>query len=46
MDLQLELSKQETARLKTQIDHLSQTLEDTRTMLSEVHLWFDHPDVC
>ena len=38
VDLQLELSKQETTRLKTQIDHLSQTLEDTRAMLSEVYL--------
>jgi len=36
VDLQLELSKQETTRLKTQIEHLSQTLEDTRTTLSEV----------
>ncbi|KAJ7236740.1 hypothetical protein B0H12DRAFT_1139991 [Mycena haematopus] len=35
VDLQLELSKQENARLKTQIDHLSQTLEDTRRTLSD-----------
>ncbi|TFK40767.1 hypothetical protein BDQ12DRAFT_679995 [Crucibulum laeve] len=35
VDLQLELSKQENARLKAQIDHLSQTLNETRTALSE-----------
>ncbi|KAF7348346.1 Protein MLP1 [Mycena sanguinolenta] len=35
VDLQLELSKQENARLKTQIEHLSQTLEDTRKTLSD-----------
>ncbi|KAJ6508423.1 hypothetical protein C8R45DRAFT_1069158 [Mycena sanguinolenta] len=35
VDLQLELSKQESARLKTQIEHLSQTLEDTRKTLSD-----------
>lgn len=35
VDLQLELSKQETTRLKTQIEHLSQTLQDTRATLSE-----------
>ncbi|KAJ7689165.1 hypothetical protein B0H17DRAFT_1012272 [Mycena rosella] len=35
VDLQLELSKQENARLKTQIEHLSQTLDDTRATLSE-----------
>ncbi|KAF8132213.1 TPR/MLP1/MLP2-like protein-domain-containing protein [Mycena galopus ATCC 62051] len=35
VDLQLELSKQECARLKTQIDHLSQTLDDTRATLSD-----------
>ncbi|KAF9468627.1 TPR/MLP1/MLP2-like protein-domain-containing protein [Collybia nuda] len=34
-ELQLELSKQETARLKAQIDHLSQSLDETRTTLSE-----------
>lgn len=36
VDLQLELSKQENARLKAQIEHLSQTLDDTRNTLSEV----------
>ncbi|KAJ7758135.1 hypothetical protein DFH07DRAFT_772602 [Mycena maculata] len=35
VDLQLELSKQENARLKTQIEHLSQTLNDTRATLSD-----------
>ncbi|KAG9227404.1 Protein mlp1 [Pleurotus ostreatus] len=35
VDLQLELSKQENARLKTQIDHLSQNLGETRKTLSE-----------
>ncbi|KAF4577004.1 hypothetical protein EYR36_004990 [Pleurotus pulmonarius] len=35
VDLQLELSKQENARLKTQIDHLSQNLDETRKTLSE-----------
>ena len=38
VELQLELSKQENARLKTQVDHLSHTLEDTRKALSEVRL--------
>jgi nucleoprotein TPR len=42
VDLQLELSKQETTRLKTQIEHLSQTLEDTRTTLSEVSVLLFH----
>lgn len=36
MELQLELSKQETARLKTQVDHLSQSLDKARVSLSEV----------
>ncbi|KAL6308319.1 hypothetical protein BKA93DRAFT_560042 [Sparassis latifolia] len=35
VDLQLELSKQETTRLKTQIEHLNQSLEKTRNELSE-----------
>ncbi|KAF5333006.1 hypothetical protein D9758_015176 [Tetrapyrgos nigripes] len=35
VDLQLELSKQENTRLKTQIDHLQQTLHETRQTLSE-----------
>lgn len=36
VDLQLELSKQENTRLRTQIEHLSASLEDTRKTLSEV----------
>ncbi|KII91087.1 hypothetical protein PLICRDRAFT_28915 [Plicaturopsis crispa FD-325 SS-3] len=36
VDLQLELSKQENVRLKSQIDHLSQTLDETRATLSEL----------
>lgn len=36
VDLQLELAKQENARQKTQIGHLSHTLEETRTALSNV----------
>lgn len=39
VDLQLELSKQENVRLKSQIDHLSQSLEETRRILSEVILF-------
>ncbi|KAL4250041.1 hypothetical protein ABKN59_004926 [Abortiporus biennis] len=35
VDLQLELSKQENLRLKTQIEHLQQTLDETRKTLSE-----------
>ncbi|KAI0647815.1 hypothetical protein C8Q79DRAFT_924901 [Trametes meyenii] len=35
IELQLELSKQENTRLKTQIDHLSQNLDETRRALSE-----------
>ncbi|KAI0736332.1 hypothetical protein C8Q72DRAFT_803970 [Fomitopsis betulina] len=35
VELQLELSKQENTRLKTQVDHLSHALEDTRKALSE-----------
>ncbi|KIJ62559.1 hypothetical protein HYDPIDRAFT_93869 [Hydnomerulius pinastri MD-312] len=35
VDLQLELSKQENARLKAQIDHLTQSLQEARTTLSE-----------
>ncbi|KAI9059234.1 hypothetical protein FKP32DRAFT_1606262 [Trametes sanguinea] len=35
IELQLELSKQENARLKTQVDHLSQNLDETRRALSE-----------
>jgi nucleoprotein TPR len=38
VDLQLELSKQENVRLKSQIDHLSQSLEETRATLSEVDI--------
>ncbi|KAF9242663.1 hypothetical protein BU15DRAFT_72775 [Melanogaster broomeanus] len=35
VDLQLELSKQENVRLKSQIDHLTQNLQEARTTLSE-----------
>lgn len=35
VELQLELSKQETTRLKTQVDHLSQSLDQARASLSE-----------
>ncbi|KAH9974884.1 hypothetical protein BGW80DRAFT_1444514 [Lactifluus volemus] len=35
VDMQLELCKQENARLKTQIGHLTRDLEDTRATLSE-----------
>ncbi|KAG6850340.1 hypothetical protein H0H93_014613 [Arthromyces matolae] len=35
VDLQLELSKQENSRLKAQVEHLSQSLEDVRTSLSQ-----------
>ena len=36
VDLQLELSKQENTRFKTQIEHLTHSLEETRKTLSEV----------
>jgi nucleoprotein TPR len=36
VDLQLELSKQENARLKVQIEHLSQNLQEIRATLAEV----------
>ena len=36
VELQLELSKQETARFKAQADHLSQSLQQTQASLSEV----------
>lgn len=36
VDLQLELSKQENIRLKSQLDHLSQSLQEVRKTLSEV----------
>ncbi len=36
VDLQLELGKQESARLKGQVDHLSHALDEARTTLSEV----------
>ncbi|KAF5340774.1 hypothetical protein D9611_007504 [Ephemerocybe angulata] len=35
VDLQLELGKQENARLKAQIDHLTQSLQEARDNLSE-----------
>ena len=37
MELQLELSKQETTRLRSQVDHLSQSVDQARASLSEVH---------
>lgn len=36
VDLQLELSKQENVRLKAQIEHLTQSLQETRATLAEV----------
>lgn len=36
VDLQLELSKQENIRLKNQLDHLNQNLQEVRKTLSEV----------
>jgi hypothetical protein len=36
VDVQLELCKQENARLKTQMGHLARDLEDTRATLSDV----------
>ncbi|KAJ2925786.1 hypothetical protein H1R20_g11316, partial [Candolleomyces eurysporus] len=35
VDLQLELGKQENARLKAQIDHLGQSLQEARSTISE-----------
>ena len=35
VDLQMELNKQETARLKLSLDHVNKTLEETRHELSE-----------
>ena len=40
VDLQLELSKQENARLKAQVERLSESLEDTRRTLSKVYSIF------
>ena len=40
VDLQLELSKQENARLKTQLEHLSKSVEETRATLSKVRVSF------
>ena len=40
VDLQLELSKQESARQRAQIEHLSQALEETRAALSNVRSRF------
>jgi nucleoprotein TPR len=47
VDMQLELGKQENARLKTQIGHVTRDLEDTRTTLSDVspHHSSRHPVV-
>ena len=36
VDLQLQLSKQENTRFKTQIEYLTHSLEETRKTLSEV----------
>lgn len=36
VDLQLELGKQENTRLRTRVDHLEKSLEETRRTLSEV----------
>ena len=36
VDLQLELSKQENVRLKAQIEHLTQSLQESRATLAEV----------
>ena len=38
VDMQLELGKQENARLKTQIGYLTRDLEDTRATLSDVSM--------
>ena len=35
VELQLELSKQETVCLKTQVDHLSQSMDQAHTLLSK-----------
>ncbi|KAN0060627.1 Protein mlp1 [Thecaphora frezii] len=35
VDLQMELNKQETARLKQSLDHANKTLDETRSQLSE-----------
>lgn len=37
VDLQLELHKQENMRLKSQIEHLTRSLDETRTSLAEVY---------
>lgn len=39
VDLQLEMSKQENERLKAHIERLTQTLQETRTTLSEVRFF-------
>jgi nucleoprotein TPR len=36
VDLQLELSKQENVRLKVQIEHLAQNLQEIRVTLAQV----------
>ena len=47
VDMQLELCKQENARLKTQMGHLARDLEDTRATLSDVSLsFFNRFDPC
>jgi 5-bromo-4-chloroindolyl phosphate hydrolysis protein len=44
VDMQLELCKQENARLKTQIGHVTRDLEDTRATLSDVGLCYPASD--
>src|SRR6267154_3817703 len=39
VDLQLELSKQENVRLKAQIEHHTQSLQEARATLAEVRLY-------
>jgi len=39
VDMQLELGKQENARLKSQIGYLTRDLEDTRATLSDVSMF-------
>jgi nucleoprotein TPR len=38
-ELHLEVSKQESARSKAEIDHLTRVLEETRTLLTEVRFF-------
>lgn len=45
VDLQLELGKQENARLKAQVDHLTQSLQEARATISEVSSFALSPTV-